>query len=404
MSKENHLLNHLLNPDYWDESSRLVLPGDHIRLCGKHYGWTGNWHNIAELITHATRLPVQYFPDANVAFREDTENVWDALRIAAMGSNNASTVISGVVEYELSEWLKEPRHNRDRANAIRTALEGRTWISRFGMRPESPLYLSIFGYAHLLGIRRTLARPCSDGLTIVDTDPAAKSDTMNAIKNKIGGRAQGLAKKGRVDAEKEGVINISDEMHCLLVILYALTTGKESVILTADEDFIEIFWKAQWFFDTHYRAWLAAKIVKDGRYGLPAKELEDTKGYFKGPLVLYHRQTQHLREVLPTIYSPVCVHVLYVSPNNMIYKTSFCFEREMVGLLEMRARTNGRCTDLFGEANIHVDLGPLKMLLQGLYLGVGCDAGKMVETDGTKMFLAQLDMEHSIQCKERRSH
>ncbi len=401
MSKENHLLDHLLNPFYRDESSRLILPGNHIRLLKKYKRWTGNWRNIADFITYAARLPITWFPDANVAFREDTEMVWDALRIAAMGSNTASTVISGVVEYEVSEWLKEPRHHKDRANTIRTALEGRTWISRFGLGLKSPIYPAIMGYTCLLGVRRSLARPCPDGLTLVNTDPAAKSDTINAIRNIIGARALGLAKKGRIDIEKEGFINISDELHCLLVITYALTTGKESVLLTADEDFIEIFWKAQWFLDTHYRAWLAAKMVKEGRYGQPGEELKDTKGFFDGPLVLYRRQTLHLLEVLPPIYRPVCVHVVYVAPNNMIHKASFCFEREMVGLLETRARTNGRCTDLFGQANIHVDLGPLKSLLKGLYLGVGRDAGEMVEIAGIKTFLARLDLEHSIYCQER---
>ena len=309
--------------------------------------------------------------------------------------------MSAVIEHEVSEWLNEPRHHEDRAEAIRIALEGETWIKRFRLGAKSPIYPAIIGYMHLLGIRRSLARPRINGLTLSDTYPIAKSEIMNAIRNKIGTRAQGLAKKGRIDAENKGFINISDELHCMLVITYALTTGKESIILTADEDLIEIFWKAQWFFDTHYRAWLAAKMVKDGRYGQPAGELEDTKKCFDGPLVLYRRQTSSLIEVLPPIYNPVCVHVIYIAPDNMIHKVAFCFERELVGMLEMRAKTNGRCTDLFGNANIHVDLGPLKMLLQGLYLGVGRDKGMIIETSGWKTFLARLDQIHSMNCKER---
>src|SRR5262249_43058999 len=154
-----------------------------------------------------------------------------------------------------------------------------------------------------------------------------KSKTMNAIKDKVGLRAQRLAKKGLIDAEKKGAINVSDELHCVMVVTHALMRGADSVILTADEDFLEIFFKLQWFLDTHYRAWLAAKMVKDGLYGSPVKEMADTNGYFKGPLTLYRRPTPHLREVLPQIYETVRVGVVYVSPCGLTYTMVFPFER-----------------------------------------------------------------------------
>jgi hypothetical protein len=83
----------------------------------------------------------------------------------------------------------------------------------------------------------------------------------------------------------------------------------------------------------------------------------------------------------------------------MIHKLGFMFEREMLDMLEMRSKTRGRCTDLFGEENIHVDLGPLKVDLDGLYLGIGRDAGDWTET--TKTFLSRLDAEHALSCQER---
>ena len=68
---------------------------------------------------------------------------------------------------------------------------------------------------------------------------------MDVIKKKIGERAVGLAKKGRDDAELKGAININDEAHCLMVILNALINRRHSVLITADSDYIEIFFKAQ---------------------------------------------------------------------------------------------------------------------------------------------------------------
>ena len=54
-----------------------------------------------------------------------------------------------------------------------------------------------------------------------------------------------------------------------MTILYALRNRRDCMMLTADADFLEVFQKAQWFFDTHYRAWLAARMIRDGRTGNP---------------------------------------------------------------------------------------------------------------------------------------
>jgi len=66
--------------------------------------------------------------------------------------------------------------------------------------------------------------------------------------------------------------------------------------------------------------------------------LENTLGFFVGPLTLYRRHTAHLREVLPRIYRSVPVSVIYVAPNNLVHKIGFSFEREMLGMLEMRSK------------------------------------------------------------------
>src|SRR5262249_7428462 len=148
--------------------------------------------------------------------------------------------------------------------------------------------------------------------------------------NTLGPRAQRLAKKGRDDAEATGQTNISDEMHCIMAILYALQNRQRTVILTADADFVEIFYKAQWFFDTHYRAWLAAKLVQAGQYGKPVREVQDTQGLFAGPLKLYRRPSPHMLEVLPFHSRPVLAEVLYVAPDGMLHNPSFAFELQML--------------------------------------------------------------------------
>ena len=410
----DHLLNHLQNPKFRDKRSPLIDTIKGNRLRPGYFVGRGDIQTAAGFIAGLHSWPVTWFPDANVAFRSDTQVLWDALRLAALGQRQDKVVIAGTVEYEMQEWLADPWQHKERAGAIKTALEQKTWLKKFGMATSHPLYPAVLGYTYLLGRRRLLARPCPDGKTLVDTDPAAKCETMNAIRNQIGPRAERLAKKGRIDSEKTGLININDEYTCLLAISYALLTGNDAVILTTDEDFVEIFWKAQWFFDTHYRAWLAAKMVKDGKYGEPVRELTDTHGYFDSPLTLYRRPTSHLAEVLPPIHTPVRAGVVYIRPDNNIATAFFSFEREMTGLLETRAKTNGCCTDLFGESNIHVHLGPLTHLLDGTHFGIGKDAGDYHGPDGKKCnppngqddnilrtFLSRLDEAHSMVTEER---
>src|SRR6266542_422018 len=317
-SKEKHLLNHLQNPAYRDERDRIVFPGDDDnRLRPTYVVDSGDWRDVTRIIAASARLLTAWFPDANVSILDETAPVWDALRMAALGSSVESTVVTGVLR---QEWLENPRRNKDRAEAILAALANRTWARRFGLEDSSPILPAVLGYVRLLGLRRYLALPTSDGLTMIGTDPEKKSETMNTIGNEVGHRAQRLAQKGRRDFEKDGEVNINDELHCLIAICHSLLTGRESVILTADEDFIEILEKAQWFFDTHYRAYLAAKLVKAEEFGKPARVLEDTRGYFDGPLTLYRRHTRQLREVLPNLRRTIPVSVIYVAPDKMIHK------------------------------------------------------------------------------------
>lgn len=401
MKNRNYLVEHLLDPAFFDEPSSIVFPGDPLRLILHSQGFNGNWVDIARSV--ADSPSVVWLPDANVAILNETEAVWDALRIVAMESGRESAIVTVPVLGELLQWLRAPYRNKTRANAIQTALkEKSSWVQKCGLDGDSPVRSALLSYVRLLGARRYLARPVDDqGMTAFDTHASAKCETMNAIKNTMGHRALGLAKKGRNDAERNGKVILNDEMHCLLAIWNALNTGRESVILTADTDLIEIFYKAQWFIDTHYRAWLAARMVKAGGYGHPAGELVDTKGYFEGPLVLYRRYTNQLREVLPPVYSTVRVHLVYVSPHGHIERWMFPFEREMLEMIEVRGKTCGRCTEFFGDANIHVDLGPLKPGMDGLYLGIGRDATSIAKLNGTDVVLSRLDIAHSLNNFER---
>lgn len=246
-----------------------------------------------------------------------------------------------------------------------------------------------------------MALRTSDGRTVVSNDPADKSRTMDAIKKHAGARAVALAKKGRADAEKLGRANISDELHCLLAIAYALANRRAVMLLTADRDYLEVFYKAQRLIDTHYRAWLAARLIRAGEYGTPAGVMADTHSYFRGPLTLYRRPTGQLEEVLPPYQSSVPVGVVYVAQDEMIHTMTFSFEPLMLDMLRTRGATDGRCTDQFGGQNVHVCLGPLTAELDGLFLGVGEDVMTEFRCGDYRANLSRLDLEQSLNCRER---
>jgi hypothetical protein len=398
--KPNYLVAHFSDPRRHDRPSRVAISDNPNRLKFLYLVGKGDWNTVARFIFGRSRWPVDWIPDSNIAFLDATTPVWDALRAVALGNPDGATVVTGVVEAEMTEWLNLPYRNQERAANIKAALDAGTRIKRFLVDRTNPYNTALCGYAHLLGFRRFVTQKTGAGTTLFDTDPADKSGTMNAIRKLLGPRAQDIAKKGRDDAERHRTINISDEMNVLMAVLYALLAKRNSIILTADRDYVEIFYKVQWFLDTHYRAWLAAKRIKEGRYGEPAGHMGDTKGYFDGRLTLYKRPTYHLREVLPADWSAIQVGVLYVAPDGELHRAAFSFELKMLAMLQTRAATNGRCTDLFGDANLHVDLGPLKNGMDGLYLGVGKDATREFNTNGVRCQVSRLDLEHSICCFE----
>jgi hypothetical protein len=105
--------------------------------------------------------------------------------------------------------------------------------------------------------------------------------------------------------------------------------------------------------------------------------------------------------VLPANASAIQVGLLYVAPDGMLHRAAFPFELNMLEMLQTHSVTNGRCTDLFGGAKLHVDLGPLKDGMDGLYLGIGKDVKMGFNTNGVRCQVARLDLVHSIFCFER---
>jgi len=397
VSKKTPLYQHMTSDEFVNRDD-IVLPTNWSRGAPGYFGRQGSWSDVAQMIQSPRMRGVNWVPDSNVAFLPAARPVWDALRVAALGNPEGSTLITGTVEYEMKEWLAEPYRQPDLAAMINEAIETNSWIRTLRDDPNHPLRAAVVNYTHLLGFRRALAIPFENGMTIVETNSADKSATMNKISSMFGARAIAAAKKGRDEFERNGKVSYNDEMHCMMTIVNALEQGKQSAILTADIDLVETFFKAQRMVDTHYRSWLAAPMVQNGYFGEMVKQIEFS--YFHGPLTLYRRRTHHLHEVLPSIADIVPVSMLYVAPDQQLHLLTFPFEKPMLDMMAMRAKTDGSCTELFGNANIHVELGPIKNELDALYLGIGSDRKMTYTDDGKVAKLSSLDLHLSAACFE----
>ena len=399
--KRRQLYDHLFNDRNLSDEPRLSYAGMCGRL-GKTYRIDeGSWQDVANNIDVSTVLGTHWFPDANVAINPAADIIWDKFRKNSLLLGRPQAIITETVRAEIDDWLSDPHHQHERANQIRQALEQESWLRAVpcDWRPECTL--AMLGYVRILAIRRTIALATSDGTTLLGTDPNDHVKTMNEIGRRLGPRAQALAKKGRKEIEKRGQICVNDELHCLLAILHALVTETESVILTTDIDCLEIFQKLFWFIDSHYRAMLAAELIGKGKYGQPIGILENTQGYFSGPIKLYRRVSNEMKEVLPDSYRTIPVSVVYLSPDGQVHRFGSQFETAMLNMLRLRSLTNGRCTEALETGqNIHVDLGPLKNQAPGLCLGVGTDQGDMGTLLGRDVFRSRLDAEHALQCNE----
>jgi len=142
--------------------------------------------------------------------------------------------------------------------------------------------------------------------------------------------------------------------------------------------------------------------IPRGDFGDPETKLpaSDTKGFFEGPLTLYRRHTNLLTEALAHSYNPAQVHVVYVAPDNRIFRMASWFEQEMLGMFEIRS-VSGRCTHLFGDRNIHIDLSPISTTPEGWLIGIGKDTVHTFQDGERTTILSALDMEHAIRCRER---
>ena len=349
-----------------------------------------NWPRLISALNAEEQIDV--FCD-NGVFADDTpDELWDAL-LGAPGR----LVLTPRVLKELIPWLKiRPNH------AIFKALKDESAGLRITAEPQDGEtgQRAFDYYMALLKIRR-------NGLEVArrvfrrehGRDPNASEDKQLLIQIQ-----QGFGDRGRLIAGKDAG-SLTDEALVYLAVQHAVTTGRQTLVLTKDADVEEQFFKLLWLILTHYMGMLLAEhyAASTGAFRtqpLP-KGLYGPNGIFmSGDGILIERD-KSMRSLHPATGKFVAISCC----NAGVYSTSMSFGAEtgMKRLIDMKDTTGGLSTNLLNGRNIHASISPNPAKLPGGsdYGAIAVDHRKQVSPSGAT--IARLDVWQALSTKERHS-
>jgi hypothetical protein len=310
--------------------------------------------------------------------------LWDVLL-----SEPGRMVLTQRVNFELRPWLgKRPDHPVTKA-----ALNHHPGLSEW-REPElgEPGRRVFDYYMALLSLRRATleaARRVFRREHGRDPDTIENRRLADEVQRHFGERGRLLAGKAAG--------NQTDEALVWLAVQHALTTGRQTLILTRDADVEEQFFTLLWLIDTHYRGMLLADRYVDRfgsyrTYPMPDAVLNDPDGPFEPHDAVIIERDLDLRDVLPP--EPHAVGISCLNAGVYCSHLSFMAETEMARLLATKDATGGLSTDRLGGRNIHASINPV-----GTGLGHDCaaivhDKREPIGTDGATV--AVLDMAQAM--------
>jgi hypothetical protein len=153
---------------------------------------------------------------------------------------------------------------------------------------------------------------------------------------------------------------MTDEALVYLAAENAVTTGKQTIVLTRDADVEEQFLKLLWLIDTHYRGLLLADRYRETPDAFtsrptPAKAQNEPGWPFEEAHLI--ERSADMRDILPRRFHPVGIACIYA---DVYYsQLNFMAETEMGRLLRIKDETGGLSTDCLQGRNIHASLSPV---------------------------------------------
>ena len=250
-------------------------------------------------------------------------------------------------------------------------------------------------YGRLLAVRKQALSIVRDSLQQRGKTPT-EQEVLRECQRVVRDRGFTLASKGVEHAENPNVFN--DERLLVRAFIHALTSRRETTVLTRDTDFIEQLFKLTYLVDTHYRSMLVAREY--ARQPLNFRDISVGDGSPLSGGVLVDVPAGYYRQVLPPAEKGVNINCFRFGGKGAGQKAeqlTFCADPQMRELLEVKRRTRGRSTDELGDRNFHICPHPNLVEELGGCSWVGEDEGWKFE----RVLLAQPDVEMALQAKER---
>lgn len=307
-------------------------------------------YNAADLCAGIARA-------ADVAFFCDT-SIFDDRALAelwlSLFDSRAEIFLTPRVEQELAPWLdKRPDH------PVNGALKGGRIKVRSVAEWSDAEQHSFIHYTNILGLRKRMMGWGELEFERQHGREATEKDISKVraiVQRAVGERGFLFAKKGAAERAKKGTLSFADEELVYTSVADALRSGRQTIILTKDEDLLDQFYRLVYLIDSNYRSMLIARRYVDDfawfrSYPIPTRnEWAEAFVPGSGVLVECHQDLPHL--VLPTSFQFVAVSAWLIGERHQAL--TFGAETAINRLLEVKGRTRGMNTDRLGSRNCHL--------------------------------------------------
>ena len=333
---------------------------------------------------------VAWFCDNGVFDDTTPDALWDALLDAP-----ERLMMTPNVWHELKGWMsRRPGH------PVHKAIKGGN-DTGFGFRnPPDPREKGRWTFEYYVGLL-ALRHDALDRMHRAfrrkngrDPDGNERRALAAELQTALGDRALSIAKK------PAGLL--TDETLVYLAVEHALTTGRQTVILTKDGDVEEQFFRLLWLIETHYRGMLLAeryaktfsnfkiRSFPEKLLGHPAFPFEPTNA------ILIERDAE-MRNILPP--RPRFVAISCINVGHYFSSMAFGAEQEMGKVLDIKEATEGRNTSLLGDRNLHASVAQLPVGGDRDYAAVAYD--RFETTQPSALRIPKLDVMQAVGVKER---
>jgi hypothetical protein len=211
---------------------------------------------FAEIIENSALDDAQFYLDTCfITGREIDPSLWVTLL-------RKSIVITIDTWQELKPWLKTPFVNKDFRDLLLEAIE----VGHPGIRFESPpdpegeLEFTVRYYVQLLAFRKRAFDLARANLERELQREPTEAEVEKQAQRMVQDRGWQLATKGHKEKGKANFL--TDETVLVRAIISAISTGRETSVLTRDRDLVEQFYKLLYLIDTHYCSYLIAEAYR----------------------------------------------------------------------------------------------------------------------------------------------